>query len=102
MAQQQEAEGLVLQLGIEQLAALEAHAPLHLLTADGEELEGLDHVVAEEAVEAAFDPAQLLRTVVGKGVGQVDAHHAAAVAHHVVDEGEKEVGQTVEPPQGQA
>ena len=102
VAEHEKHEGLLLEFGIHLLHAEEFHAALHFVGRDGEHLDGFDGVVAEEPVETPFDGPAFDERAVGEGVFEIVPYHAPAVAHHVVEDGHDEVGEAVEPPQGQA
>ena len=80
---------------------LEGHAALHLGVGDVEELDGLDHVVGEVAVEPALHRTPLGFAEAGKTLGQIAAHKAASVADHMIYKDIEHVGEDVEHAQRQ-
>ena len=66
-----------------------------------EQLDCFHHIVAKETVKAAFYLQPFVAGAFGEGVEQILAHHATPIAHHVIDQREEQIGEAVEPPQGQ-
>lgn len=86
-------EGIVNDMGVVKHQAL-----AHLVIADVQQFEGLDHIVGEVVVKLFLNGFALLLALLGEALGKVLLHHLPAVAYQVIGDEVEHMGMQVEHP----
>lgn len=86
--------------GFEHPGIGEPQVTAHLLVGDVHELDGLEQVVAEVAVEGFLNLYDIPLALLGEGLEEVLAGHLTAVTCHMIDEGIEQAAECMQHPIG--